>query len=147
MKIKKMILPVLMIATTVLSCGMMVSAESYKSTLCISSTFDGKSRKYTKGSTLYCNVYNAYLDTPFSANHKSDVLYIEALKNDWAWIFYHKVGSQQSKTVYYNKKVDVCTSFKFDGSGDYKFRFTKRDALKYGGQETIVSKNVQMGSK
>lgn len=143
MKNRKFVLSV-MIILTVLSCCTMVFAESYSSTLSVSSQWDGAGRTYSTGTQLHCNCYDTYLSTPFTP-HTSDKLYIQAQKNDFLWIFYHNVGSEVSKTVYSNSFTNVYSSFPMEGSGQYRFRFTKRD-VNWGGQEAIKSDNVQMSS-
>lgn len=142
---EKRVLAIMMVMVTILACSTMVFAESYNSTLSVTTQWDGSSRSFSSGSTLYCNCFNTYLDTPFAQQHSSDMLYIQALKNDFAWIIYHKVGSEVGTTVYSNGYTSVYSSFPMDGSGSYKFRFTKRDAS-WGAQEAIKSNNVQMTS-
>ena len=143
-KSKQRILSLLMTFSVFILMGSMVYAESYSSTLSVTTYHMGNGRTYS-GTTMHISCSDTYLQTN-EPNHESDMLWIELEKNDFLWIIYHEVGSDDATTIYKpGAYTHVSGSWTMDGNGSYRFCFTKRDT-QYGSSESIKSNNVNMWS-
>lgn len=117
-----------------------VYAESYYSTLDVSSRIDGAGRYYS-GSTINISCYDTYLSTVFE--RFEDTLEIICHKKGFLGIYY-QLGSTQIVTIPAYGHTTASGSWTMNGSGTYRFRFIK--GRWWGIQEKIISNDVYMWS-
>ncbi|MHB1454756.1 MAG: hypothetical protein ACYCYM_12500 [Saccharofermentanales bacterium] len=140
MEKKLKLLSVFMVFMILLLLGVIVTAESYTSTLDVYSSLSGAGRYYS-GSQILCRCDNTYLDTEYGTT--SDTLTIACYKRGLFWI-YHQIGSEVQETVFSSGYSTVDGSWNMDGAGTYRFQFIKGNWM--GGQESIKSYLVSMYS-
>jgi len=133
------LLSITLVLSILMIIGLAVHAESYTSTLNVSSRVEGTGRYYS-GSTINCKCSNAYLSTVF--NTTADTLRIGCFKRGFLG-FYYEVGSSVVGTVSVDDYTTVSGSWTMDGNGTYRFRFEK--GIWNGMQEKILSSQSQCG--